>query len=66
MIATEKSFLSLGIIAMHGERKGNGFWLYLGSIGTGRCLLNNGKNSGNPFFWMNEDAKNLLSLMGAI
>lgn len=61
---------SKGILAIYGGRKGHGFWLYPTSPEAisryrlahgytddmGPALRNDGKKSGNPGFWMFEDA----------
>lgn len=63
-----------GIIALYGGRKGHGFWLAQttpenalkffhdpnNNLGLeGESLVNDGKESGNPHFWMFEAAKKL-------
>jgi hypothetical protein len=54
----EYQFYSKSHAAIHGGKKGNGFWIYNPS---GVCVQNDGKKSGNPRFWMMDDAKVLLA-----
>lgn len=53
-------FKAKGLAAYHGGRKGNGFWIY---DANERPLKNDGKRSGNPDFWMMQDAKELLTTL---
>ncbi len=50
-------FAAKGYQALHGGRKGNGFWIY---DANNACLENNGKKSGNRRFWTMQDAKKFI------
>lgn len=61
-----------GINAMYGSSKGDGFWLALNPTCSNPAdvrsflpLLNDGKASGNPYFWMRADTVTLLEQIEA-
>ena len=63
--AAEAKLAALSISGIYGGTKGHGFWLHRGlepliNDGTmsGRSIPNDGKLSGNPYFWM---AKTILA-----
>jgi hypothetical protein len=53
-----EQFAAKGCTALHGGRKGNGFWIY---DANNVCVQNDGKRSGNKKFWMMDDAREFLS-----
>jgi len=74
-----RRFREIGILAIYGQLKGHGFWIYPASEemleqyektggwmsldDAGPAILNDGKNCGNPAFHMFDDAVKLLDNM---
>ena len=70
-------FAEKGYLALYGGRKGHGFWIYRTTPEQvavyyavdgwceipGEIIQNNGRNSGNPYFWMMADAVKLLAAL---